>query len=46
MINPDGSTIDDVTFYFGKAGLSPLAVQLRGLTGAVRVYDPTEGDQP
>lgn len=47
VVNPDGTTVDDVTFFFGKAGLSPMAVRLRGLTGAVRVFDPTaEGDQP
>ena len=47
LVNPDGTTVDDVTFYFGKAGLSPMAVQLRGLTGAVRIFDPTaEGDPP
>jgi Tfp pilus assembly protein FimT len=46
-VNPDGTTVDDVTFYFGKAGFSPMAVQFRGLTGNVRVFDPTaDGEQP
>jgi prepilin-type N-terminal cleavage/methylation domain-containing protein len=46
-INPDGTTNDNVTFYFGKAGLSPLAVRLSGLTGTARVFDPTaDGEQP
>jgi Tfp pilus assembly protein FimT len=46
-VNPDGTTVDDVTFFFGKAGFSPMAVQFRGLTGAVRIFDPTaEGEQP
>jgi len=45
--NGDGTTGDDVTFYFGKSGIAPLAVRLRGLTGTVRVFDPDlEGDQP
>lgn len=46
-VNPDGTTVDDVTFYFGKSGFSPMAVQFRGLTGAVRAFDPTaDGEQP
>jgi type II secretory pathway pseudopilin PulG len=46
-VNPDGTTVDDVTFYFGKVGFSPMRVQFRGLTGSVRIDDPTaEGEQP
>jgi Tfp pilus assembly protein FimT len=46
-VNPDGTTVDDVTFYFGRVGFSPMAVQFRGLTGAVRIFDPTaDGEQP
>jgi Tfp pilus assembly protein FimT len=45
-VNPDGTTVDDVTFYFGKVGFTPMAVQFRGLTGAVRIFDPTaDGEQ-
>ena len=41
-INPsDGSYSDDVVFYFGKAGLIPNAVEVRGLTGASRLFDPS-----
>jgi len=44
-VNPDGTTVDDVTFYFGKVGFSPMGVQFRGLTGAVRIFDPAaEGE--
>jgi hypothetical protein len=46
-VNPDGTTVDDVTFYFGRVGFSPMAVQFRGLTGSVRIFDPTaDGEQP
>jgi len=46
--NADGTSNDDATFYYGNAGFSPMAVRLRGLTGIVRVFDPTapEGDHP
>jgi type II secretion system protein H len=45
--NPDGTSNDDVTFYYGRAGYSPMAVEIRGLTGAVRVFDPApEGGVP
>jgi len=44
-VNPDGTTVDDVTFYFGRMGFAPMRVQFRGLTGAVRIDDPTaDGD--
>ncbi len=46
-MNPDGTTADDVTFYFGTPGYAPQGVILHGLTGTVRVFDPTtDGDQP
>jgi hypothetical protein len=46
-LNPDGTSVDDVTFYFGKPGLAPHGVRLHGLTGIVRVFDPSaEGGQP
>jgi hypothetical protein len=47
LTNPDGTTSDDLTFYFGKAGFAPMGIRLRGMTGMVRVFDPAlEGDQP
>jgi type II secretory pathway pseudopilin PulG len=45
--NSDGTSSDDVTFYFGQSGIAPMGMRLRGLTGTLRVFDPdTEGDQP
>jgi len=46
--NPDGTTIDDVTFYFGMPGRAPQGVRVRGLTGTVRLFDPAdaEANQP
>jgi hypothetical protein len=45
--NSDGTYSDDVTFYFGKSGIQPMAIRLRGLTGIVRVFDPAaEGNHP
>ena len=35
----DGTARDDVTFYFGHAGVSPLCVQLRGMTGTAVIQD-------
>jgi type II secretory pathway pseudopilin PulG len=42
---PDGSAREDVLFTFGKLGLRPQQLQLRGLTGAVNLVDQnsTEG---
>ena len=37
---PDGSAEEDVTFFYGKAGYQPTGVRVRGLTGAVTVFDP------
>ena len=37
----NGSALDDVTITFGKAGLPPMQVRLRGLTGAVSLVDPS-----
>lgn len=34
---PDGSAQDDTTTYFGKAGVGPMRVQVRGLTGSVSI---------
>jgi Tfp pilus assembly protein FimT len=47
-VNPDGTSSDDVTFYYGTAGSSPMAVHLRGVTGTARIYDPstTENTEP
>ena len=36
---PDGTARDDTIFYFGKAGVSPLCVQLRGMTGTAVIQD-------
>jgi prepilin-type N-terminal cleavage/methylation domain-containing protein len=45
-INPDGTTVDDVTFYFGISGYSPMGVRVRGFIGSVRVFDPEhDGDK-
>lgn len=42
-INPDGTTIDDVTFYYGLSGATTMhGVRLRGMTGTVRLFDPTD----
>src|SRR5205807_5744139 len=41
--NVDGTSTDDSVFYFGKGGLSPLAVELKGLTASARIYDPGDG---
>jgi prepilin-type N-terminal cleavage/methylation domain-containing protein len=46
-LNPDGTSVDDVTFYFGMRGQSPMGVRVRGFIGVVRVFDPTsDGEQP
>jgi len=46
-MNPDGTTTDDVTFYYGPSGYAPHGVRLHGMTGTVRIFDPsTDGDQP
>ena len=42
--NPDGTTIDDVTFFYGMAGRAPQGVRVRGLTGTIRVFDPAEAE--
>ena len=39
-VNQDGTYADDVTFYFGRSGVAPMAVLVRGVTGLVRVFDP------
>lgn len=39
-MNSDGTTIDDMTFYYGMSGRAPQGVRLRGLTGTVRLFDP------
>jgi Tfp pilus assembly protein FimT len=44
IFQPDGSARDDVTFYFGKADASPMGIRVRGLTGAVRLFDPSTED--
>jgi type II secretory pathway pseudopilin PulG len=44
-MNPDGTTIDDVTFYYGMAGRGPHGVRVRGLTGTVRLFDPASSDE-
>jgi type II secretory pathway pseudopilin PulG len=36
---PDGSARDDAAVLFGKAGIPPLELRVRGLTGAVRLLD-------
>lgn len=46
---PDGSARDDATVHFGKPGLAPMRVQVRGLTGTVElnVFSPnTVGQRP
>jgi type II secretory pathway pseudopilin PulG len=43
-VNPDGTTTDDVTFYFGEAGSPPLAVRVHGVIGTVRIFDPSKGE--
>ncbi len=43
----DGSAIDDSTIYFGKHGVIPMRVNVRGLTGAVSIETPIMvRDQP
>jgi prepilin-type N-terminal cleavage/methylation domain-containing protein len=44
----DGSARDDVTTYFGKGGLIPMRVNLRGLTGGVSIELPVvvKGETP
>jgi prepilin-type N-terminal cleavage/methylation domain-containing protein len=37
-VNLDGTSSDDSRFYFGKLGISPLGVEVRGITGASRIY--------
>jgi prepilin-type N-terminal cleavage/methylation domain-containing protein len=44
-INPDGTNQDDVTFYFGRPGTPPRGVRMHGLTGTVRVFDPSKDDE-
>jgi prepilin-type N-terminal cleavage/methylation domain-containing protein len=39
-LNPDGTTIDDVSFYFGMSGQAPRGVRVRGVIGTVRLFDP------
>jgi|ERR1043166_1884891 prepilin-type N-terminal cleavage/methylation domain-containing protein len=41
--NPDGTYSDDGKFYFGRPGTAPLVVELHGITGTVKIYDP--GDE-
>lgn len=42
-----GDARDDVTTYFGKPGLMPMRVRLRGMTGVVTIEVPREvKDQP
>jgi prepilin-type N-terminal cleavage/methylation domain-containing protein len=36
----DGSAMDDTTTYFGKAGMTPMRVNVRSLTGAVSIEVP------
>lgn len=43
---PDGSAREDADIYFGKVGLRPLRIQLRGLTGTVHVTDPNRPIDP
>lgn len=38
----DGSARDDSITYFGKMGLMPMGVELRGLTGSVTLKSATE----
>ncbi len=45
--NNDGTTSDDVTFYFGRVGVAPTGIRVHGMTGSVRLFDPsTEGNSP
>jgi len=41
---PDGSARDDASVFFGKAGLAPLELRVRGLTGAVRLLDTARAE--
>jgi type II secretory pathway pseudopilin PulG len=44
----EGYAREDATVYFGKPGLAPMRLQLRGLTGVVNIQDSftAKADQP
>ena len=43
-MNPDGTAVDDVTFFFGMPGRAPRGVRVRGLTGTIRTFDPADDE--